>query len=161
MGPRECRRAPRWGSQAAATVSTTSHVITFCLVRASSRRKVQLSLLPPTPPHPGLAQVVSVKFSTDERLSSLSGVIRPVGAKSARSAAMVSVSLFSLSLSLFIFMHCVSTSLHMTRPPLCSGSWKTTEALSWISVIIQPGASTHEWSTCAASVWFGILLSIF
>lgn len=43
IGPRECRRAARSGSQTAATVSTTSHVITFCLVRASSRRKVQLS----------------------------------------------------------------------------------------------------------------------
>lgn len=43
IGPRECRRAARLGSWAAATVSTTSHVITFCLVRASSRRKVQLS----------------------------------------------------------------------------------------------------------------------
>lgn len=48
MGPRECRRAARSGSQAAATVSTTSHVITFCLVRASSRRKVQLSPPPQT-----------------------------------------------------------------------------------------------------------------
>lgn len=46
--PRECRRAARLGSQAAATVSTTSHVITFCLVRASSRRKVQLSPAPQT-----------------------------------------------------------------------------------------------------------------
>lgn len=48
MGPRECRRAAWSGSQAAATVSTTSHVITFCLVRASSRRKVQLSPPPQT-----------------------------------------------------------------------------------------------------------------
>lgn len=91
IGPRECRRATRSGCQAAATVSTTSHVITFCLVRVSSRRKVQLS--PPPHPNPRLAHDVSVKFSTDERLSGLSGVIRHVGAKSARRAEMVSVSL--------------------------------------------------------------------
>lgn len=49
-GPRERRRATRSGSGPAAAVSTTSHVITFCLVRASSRGKVQLS--PPPPPAP-------------------------------------------------------------------------------------------------------------
>lgn len=41
---------------------------------------------------------MSVKFSTDERLSGLSGVIRRVGAKSARSTGMVSVCL-SVSVS--------------------------------------------------------------
>jgi len=89
---------------------------------------------------------VSVKFSTDERLSGLSGVIWPAGATSACSTEIFSLSLPppspspSLPLSLPLSSCIVTVLLRIENGRLCGGSRQTREAVSRICVVIQLGA---------------------
>ena len=54
----------------------------------------------------------------------------------------------------------MSVLLCIWNGPLCSGLWKTTEAPSWKSVIIQLGASNHEWSMSVHSmIWDSFVTS--
>lgn len=88
---------------------------------------------------------MSVKFSTDERLSGLSGVIRPVDAKSARSWDGASLSL-----------HCVSTSLHM-KWSHCIVAHGTLQRHLVESVSLY-NWERHGW-VCISMIWDGFVTS--